>query len=413
MENQMQIFNNPQFGEIRTIENGLKNTYFGVVYALEYGDMVKIGSSAKPYTRIMALSHQANDYAEMPIGRCLLSSPHTNFRKNEIKIHNLFSVYRKDDTELFNVSLEMVAKAMNEIELRDETEQIRANGEIFLSGMKNFIAGGTDTLCFSKIETPAKGINIMNVSNVHGYSDANNNIWLNAEDVAIGLGFTQNKNGVTYVKWERVNSYLSEFGFSPRVGKGDYIPENMVYRLGFKANNETAIRFQAILADEVLPAIRKTGSYSIANLSRKELAMMVIQAEEEKERLMLENKQQAALIEEQKPKTVFADAIVGSKSSCLIGELAKIISQNGHKIGQNRLFVWLRQNHYLGTHGEYYNIPNQKYIEQGLFEIKKTTHSENGVMKTTSTPKVTGKGQQYFINLFLRQDRNLFGGAMV
>ena len=134
---------------------------------------------------------------------------------------------------------------------------------------------------------------------------------------------------------------------------------------------------------------------------------------ERNQQLVLENKQQAALIEEQKPKTVFADAIVGSKSSCLIGELAKIISQNGHKIGQNRLFVWLRQNHYLGTHGEYYNIPNQKYIEQGLFEIKKTTHSENGVMKTTSTPKVTGKGQQYFINLFLRQDRNLFGGAMV
>lgn len=141
----------------------------------------------------------------------------------------------------------------------------------------------------------------------------------------------------------------------------------------------------------------------------RELAYKV----EENERLQLENKQQAALIEEQKPKTVFADAIVGSKSSCLIGELAKIISQNGHKIGQNRLFVWLRKNHYLGTHGEYYNIPNQKYIEQGLFEIKKTTHSENGVMKTTSTPKVTGKGQQYFVNLFLKQEPRLFGGAMV
>ena len=193
----------------------------------------------------------------------------------------------------------------------------------------------------------------------------------------------------------------------------NFVTESGFYDVILQSSSPNVKPFRKWITSEVLPSIRKTGSYSIANLSRKELAMMVIQAEEEKERLMLENKQQAAVIEEQKPKTVFADAIVGSKSSCLIGELAKIISQNGHKIGQNRLFVWLRQNHYLGTHGEYYNIPNQKYIEQGLFEIKKTTHSENGVMKTTSTPKVTGKGQQYFINLFLRQDRNLFGGAMV
>lgn len=193
----------------------------------------------------------------------------------------------------------------------------------------------------------------------------------------------------------------------------NFVTESGFYDVILQSSSPNVKPFRKWITSEVLPSIRKTGSYSIANLSRKELAMMVIQAEEEKERLMLENKQQAALIEEQKPKTVFADAIVGSKSSCLIGELAKIISQNGHKIGQNRLFVWLRKNHYLGTHGEYYNIPNQKYIEQGLFEIKKTTHSENGVMKTTSTPKVTGKGQQYFINLFLRQERNLFGGAMV
>ena len=198
-----------------------------------------------------------------------------------------------------------------------------------------------------------------------------------------------------------------------RMQQANFVNEDGLYDVILDSRKPEAKAFRKWITSEVLPSIRKTGSYSIANLSRKELAMMVIQAEEEKERLMLENKQQAAVIEEQKPKTVFADAIVGSKSSCLIGELAKIISQNGHKIGQNRLFVWLRQNHYLGTHGEYYNIPNQKYIEQGLFEIKKTTHSENGVMKNTSTPKVTGKGQQYFINLFLRQDRNLFGGAMV
>lgn len=180
-----------------------------------------------------------------------------------------------------------------------------------------------------------------------------------------------------------------------------FVNEKNLYKVIMRSDKPQAEPFQDWVCGEVLPSIRKTGSYSIQNLSRKELALMVIQAEEENERLALENKQQ-------KPKVVFADAIVGSQSSCLIGELAKIITQNGHKIGQNRLFEWLRKNHFLGTTGEYYNIPNQKYVEQGLFEIKKTSHSENGVMKTTSTPKVLPKGQLYFVNLFLKNDISLF-----
>lgn len=187
-----------------------------------------------------------------------------------------------------------------------------------------------------------------------------------------------------------------------------FVNEQNLYKVIMRSDKPQAEPFQDWVCGEVLPSIRKTGSYSIQNLSRKELALMVIQAEEENERLALENKQQAAVIEEQKPKVVFADAIVGSQSSCLVGELAKIITQNGYKIGQNRLFDWLRKNHFLGTSGEYYNIPNQKYVEQGLFELKKTSHSENGVMRTTVTPKVTGKGQQYFVNLFLKKDLTLF-----
>ena len=100
---------------------------------------------------------------------------------------------------------------------------------------------------------------------------------------------------------------------------------------------------------------------------------------------------------------MFADTVIGSQSSCLIGELAKLITQKGYEIGEKRLFKWLRENHYLGTRGEYYNIPNQQYIEQGLFELKKGTRSGNGgVMHTTITPKVTGKGQVYFVNKFLK-----------
>lgn len=117
----------------------------------------------------------------------------------------------------------------------------------------------------------------------------------------------------------------------------------------------------------------------------------------EQEREMLNNK-----LEQQAPKVAFANAIEASKSSCLIGELAKILTQNGYTIGQNRLFEWLRNNGYLGTKGEYYNIPNQKYIEQGLFDLKKGVRSGNdGVMHTTITTKVTGKGCSYFINKFL------------
>lgn len=107
-------------------------------------------------------------------------------------------------------------------------------------------------------------------------------------------------------------------------------------------------------------------------------------------------------IEEQAPKVLFASAIEGSKSSCLIGELAKLITQNGHPIGQNRLFQWMRDNGYMGKKGENYNIPYQQYVEQGLFELKKGVRSGNeGVLHTTVTPKVTGKGQLYFINKFL------------
>lgn len=103
---------------------------------------------------------------------------------------------------------------------------------------------------------------LMTIENVRGYLDpANGTAYLNAEDVARGFGFTQTKNGAEYVRWETVNGYLREFGFSQHVGKDNFLPENMVYRLGFKASNETAQKFQALLADEVIPAIRKTGGY--------------------------------------------------------------------------------------------------------------------------------------------------------
>lgn len=183
-----------------------------------------------------------------------------------------------------------------------------------------------------------------------------------------------------------------------------FINEQNLYKVIMRSDKPQAEPFQDWVCGEVLPTLRKTGSYLITTdqVSRKDLALMIIKAEEEKERLALENKKQADVIESQKPAVVFTDAVKGSESSCLVGELAKLIKQNGYDIGEKRLFKWLRENGYLGSHGERYNIPNQRWAH--LFELKKGVRSgDNGVMHTTITTKVNGKGQVYFINLFVKK----------
>jgi anti-repressor protein len=150
--------------------------------------------------------------------------------------------------------------------------------------------------------------------------------------------------------------------------------------------------FQNWICDEVIPSIRKHGIYATDVTIEKLLADpdFAIQA--------LQN------LKEERQKRIEAEQKVAeaSNSSCLIGELAKLIAQNGYPIGEKRLFAWMREKGYLGKHGERYNIPNQQYIEQGLFEIKKGVRSgSGGVLHTTITSKVTGKGQVYFVNKFL------------
>lgn len=109
-------------------------------------------------------------------------------------------------------------------------------------------------------------------------------------------------------------------------------------------------------------------------------------------------------IEEDKPKTIFADAVSTSKTSILVGDLAKLICQNGYQIGQKRLFDWLRSNGYLMKHGSSKNMPQQRYVEQGLFEIKESNvQNPDGSVRTTRTTKVTGKGQIYFVNKFIKE----------
>ena len=166
-----------------------------------------------------------------------------------------------------------------------------------------------------------------------------------------------------------------------------------------KFNDEA--RAKLVIRWEELETKERAGGFVVPQTFSQALMLAARQQEEiERQQKAIEAKD--SKIAEDAPKVVFSDEVVGSRSSCLIGELAKILTQNGYQIGQNRLFEKLRNEGYLGSKGEYYNIPNQKFIEQGLFELKKTTHSENGVMKSSVTPKVTGKGQQYFINKYLK-----------
>ena len=246
---------------------------------------------------------------------------------------------------------------------------------------------------------------ILSINNVHGYLDKKyGTAYLNAEDVARGFGFTQGKNGVEYIRWDRVNQYLHEFGFSPLVGKDDFLPENMVYRLGFKASNEVAQKFQAVLADEVLPTIRRHGAYMTEEALEKAitepdfLIRLATQLKEEKAKRLEAEKQ----IEADRPKVTFANAVNVSKDGMLLGMLAKLLHQNGVDIGQKRLFQWMRDKGYLMKNGRDKNMPTQKARELGLFKVKeRAIDNPDGSVRLTRTTLVTGKGQEYFINKFL------------
>ena len=184
------------------------------------------------------------------------------------------------------------------------------------------------------------------------------------------------------------------------------ISESGMYSLVFGSKLESAKRFKHWVTSEVLPSIRKSGGYIAGQeqMSDSELmakALLVAQKQIEQRNAIIE--QQKAKIEADKPKTIFADAVSASKTSILIGDLAKLICQNGYKIGQKRLFEWLRENGYLiKRKGSDWNMPTQKSIEMGLFEIKESTRIDgNGCNVTTRTPKATGKAQVYFINKFI------------
>lgn len=191
-----------------------------------------------------------------------------------------------------------------------------------------------------------------------------------------------------------------------------FVNESGMYSLIFGSKLESAKQFKKWVTSDVLPSIRKHGMYATGEtiesiLNNPENAIVILQAMQKERKERIAAQQQVEKLEQQaiedKPKIIYADAVKGSTSSCLIGELAKMIAQNGYPIGEKRLFQWLRDNHYLCSYGERFNQPYQQYIEQGLFTMKQNVFSVDGEMRTRNTTKVTGKGQIYFINKFIGQ----------
>lgn len=189
------------------------------------------------------------------------------------------------------------------------------------------------------------------------------------------------------------------------------INEANLYKLAFQSRKPQAERFTDWVTSEVLPAIRKHGAYMTDGVIERTLTdpdyliMLATNLKEEKAKRALAEAEN----ERNKPKVLFADTVAASNKSCLMGELAKMISQEAirqgridGKIGQNKLFAWMRNNGYLCKSGERKNQPLQQYVEQGLFEMKKGSYVDSrGANVVTTTTKVTGKGQIYFINKFL------------
>ena len=225
----------------------------------------------------------------------------------------------------------------------------------------------------------------------------NNEPWFLGKDVADILEYTNTAKAIRdHVDEE--DKLTERIVLSGQNREVIFINESGLYSLVLSSKLPSAKKFKRWVTSEVLPQIRKTGSYATPQLTGEELmAKALIEAKSIMER---QNKE----ITEMKPKALFADTVSASDNSILVGQEAKLISQRGFKVGQNRFFAWLREHGYLCSKGENYNMPTQKSREMNLIEIKiRTVANPDGSVRETKTPVITGKGQVYFVNKYIEK----------
>lgn len=221
--------------------------------------------------------------------------------------------------------------------------------------------------------------------------------WFVAKDVCNCLEINNSRQALIRLDDDEKSSVILNDG-TPGNPEKSIVNEYGLYSLVLSSRKPEAKEFKRWITHDVIPQIRKTGQY-IADIPKTLPDALRAYANE-----VEEHNKAKALIEEQRPKVLFADSVAASHTSILVGDLAKLLHQNGVKnMGQKRLFNWLRENSYLiKRKGSDYNSPTQKAMEMGLFQIKETVVSHaDGHTSVNKTTKVTGKGQQYFINKFL------------
>ena len=222
--------------------------------------------------------------------------------------------------------------------------------------------------------------------------------WFVAKDVCEALALSNTGQAIAGLDEDEKGSIIINDGTPGNPSKA-IVSEPGLYSLVMKSRKPEAKAFKRWVTHEVLPAIRRTGGYMAARPGETReqlLARALIVADEAM-------REKDARIAELEPKALFADAVAASDGTCLVGELAKMMRQNGVEVGQNRLFAWLREDGYLGRSGSNRNVPTQRAMEQGLFRIKETavTHSD-GHVTVSRTPKVTGKGQRVLMGRYCR-----------
>lgn len=233
----------------------------------------------------------------------------------------------------------------------------------------------------------------------------NNESWFVGKDVAEILGYTNPRKAIT----DHIDDEDKGVMKCDTLGGTQnltVINESGLYSLILSSKLPNAKKFKRWVTSDILPTIRKTGGY----VSDEDLFVNTYlpNADEHTKQLFGATLKELRTLNEKiiadKPKVLFADAVETAQTSILIGDFAKLIKQNGVDIGQKRLFDWLRERGYLIKGGVSKNMPTQKSMELKLFEVKERTISNpDGSIRITRTPKVTGKGQQYFINKFLEQ----------